>query len=72
MSEEKDCCSEGSKGRKAMNNSSAGFLYCMGFIGAVIYFIQHATSFWGGVLGVLKAIIWPLLVTYKVLGFLGL
>lgn len=28
-------------------------------IGAAIYFIGQATSFWIGVLGFLKAIIWP-------------
>ena len=71
MTEEESCCKENHKVKKAADNGG-GFLYCMGFIGSMIYFIQHATSFWVGVLGVLKAIIWPLLVTYKLLGFLGL
>jgi tetrahydromethanopterin S-methyltransferase subunit G len=45
----------------------AGTLYGLGFIGAVIYFIQHAQSFWDGVVGILKAIVWPALVSYKLL-----
>lgn len=44
-------------------------VYGLGFIGAVIYFIQHAASFGIGVLGVLKAIIWPALIVYKLLEF---
>ena len=45
-----------------------GGIYGLGFIGAVIYYIQTATSFWGGVLGVLKAIVWPAFLVYKLLG----
>ena len=48
----------------------SGGVYGLAFIGAVIYFIQHATTFWGGVLGVLKALVWPALLIYKLLEFL--
>jgi hypothetical protein len=41
------------------NSSSGAALYGFGFIGAVIYFIAHATGFWMGVLGFLKALVWP-------------
>ena len=41
--------------------------YCLGFIGALIYYISTATSFWGGVLGVLKAIVWPAFLVFKLL-----
>lgn len=47
-------------------------IYGMAFIGAVIYFLQHATNFWMGVLGVLKAIVWPAVLIYKALEFLKL
>ncbi len=53
-------------------NGPSSAIYGMGFIGALIYFIVHATSFWVGVLGVLKAIIWPVLVVYKVLEYLNM
>jgi len=47
-------------------------IYGLGFIGALIYFIQHAASFWLGVLGVFKAILWPAFLIYKLLEFLKL
>ncbi|MBS1532247.1 MAG: hypothetical protein JSU01_18240 [Bacteroidetes bacterium] len=47
-------------------------LYGMGFLGALVYFIVHAVSFWSGVLGVIKAIFWPAFVIYKVLELLKL
>jgi hypothetical protein len=47
-----------------------GFVVFLGFIGALVYFLQHATSFWDGVLGVLKAIVWPAFLVYGLLDFL--
>jgi len=44
--------------------------YFLGFIGAAVFYIQGATSFWDGVLGVLKAFVWPAFLIYKLLGFL--
>ena len=44
-------------------------VYGMGFIGALIYYIQHASTFWSGVVGIIKAIIWPAMVVYNLLGF---
>jgi hypothetical protein len=51
------------KGRGGMHN---GTIYGMGFIGAAVYFIQQATGFWMGALGVLKAMVWPAVLVYKV------
>jgi len=45
-------------------------VYGLGFIGALIYFMQNAHTFGEGLLGILKAIVWPALVVYKLLGFL--
>lgn len=46
-------------------------VYGMGFIGAVIYYISHATGFWMGVLGFLKAIFWPAFLVYEALKAVG-
>ena len=46
-------------------NATGGAVYGLGFIGAAIYFISTATSFWFGVLGILKAIVWPVLLVYE-------
>ena len=50
--------SDSSNSWKASKGTS-GAIYGLGFIGAAIYFIGAATSFGAGILGFLKAIIWP-------------
>jgi hypothetical protein len=50
----------------------AGAVYGLGLIGAAIYFISHAATFWMGVLGVLKAIVWPAFLVYEALKHLGM
>ncbi len=52
-------------------NAPAGGVYCLGFIGAVIYYISTATGFWMGVLGFLKSIVWPVFLVYGLLKFIG-
>jgi hypothetical protein len=52
-------------------NKAAGGGYGLGFIGAAVYFIGSAGSFWMGVLGFLKAIVWPAFLVYEALKFLG-
>ena len=48
----------------------AGTAYFIGFIGAAIYFIQNAASFWPGVLGFLKALVWPVFMVYNLFEFI--
>lgn len=55
---------------KPRNGCFGGF-YFLGLLGAAIYYISTATGFWNGVLGVLKAIIWPLFLVYELFGFIG-
>jgi len=50
------------------HNACGGAVYFLGFIGAAVYFIQHADTFWVGVLGVLKALVWPVFLVYHLLG----
>ena len=42
-------------------------VYGLGLIGALIYFISNATSFWMGALGFLKALVWPAFLVYEAL-----
>lgn len=51
-------------------NGAMGGAYCLGFIGALVYYIGHAPTFWIGVVGVLKAIVWPAFLVYNLLAFL--
>jgi hypothetical protein len=48
-----------------------GAVYGIGLIGAVVYFISHATSFLTGLLGVLKAIFWPAFLVFEAFKKLG-
>jgi len=59
-------------GNKCNGASAGGGVYCVGFIGAVIYFIQQADTFGMGVIGFLKALVWPAYLVYHALRFLNL
>jgi hypothetical protein len=48
-----------------------GFAWFLGFIGAAVYYVQAADGFWQGVLGILKAFVWPAFVVYSVLKFVA-
>jgi hypothetical protein len=52
--------------------SCGGAVYGLGFIGAAIYYISTATGFWMGVLGFLKAIVWPAFLVHGLLKSLGM
>lgn len=53
------------------NHAGGGAAYGLGFIGAAVYYIATATGFWAGVLGFLKALVWPAFLVYAVLKYLG-
>jgi hypothetical protein len=54
------------------DNASAGAVYGLGLIGAMIYYISSATTFGMAVIGVLKALVWPAFLVHAALGALGL
>ncbi len=60
------------KSRNHGNNATGGAVYGLGFIGAAVYYISTATGFWVGVLGFLKAIVWPAFLVYEALKSLNL
>jgi len=47
-------------------------IYGLGLIGALIYYIQNAGNFADGLVGILKAIVWPAFLVHGSLGFLGM
>ena len=51
-------------------SSSGPAIYGLGFIGALIYFLQAATTFWIGVISFLKELVWPAFLFYYLLEFL--
>jgi len=54
--------------KRVANNSGAGLVWFLGFIGALVYYLHfHSGTFWLVVLAFLKAFVWPAFVVYHVL-----
>jgi hypothetical protein len=58
-----------SGGMRGNGAAAGGFVWFLGFIGAAIYYVQTASGFWMGALGILKAIVWPAFLVYTLLSF---
>lgn len=52
-------------------HATGGGGYFFGMIGAAVYYLQTAGGFWEGVLGLLKALVWPAFVVYELLKLAG-
>ncbi len=63
--------SDNSRSRNYGTHATGGGIYFVGFIGAAIYFISQATDFGTGVIGLLKAIVWPAYLVFEALTALG-
>ncbi len=61
---------EKNMGKNVNSGGVCGGFYFLAFIGAAIYYFQHATTFWIGVLGFFKALFWPVVLMHKVLELL--
>lgn len=53
------------------DSGTSSAIYGLGLIGAAIYFISGATSFWMGIIGFLKALVWPAFMVYELLKYVG-
>ncbi len=51
-------------------NAASAPVYGFGIIGAWVYYLSHATTFWIGVLGFLKGIVWPAMLVYELMQYL--
>lgn len=52
------------------NAGTTGGAYFLAMIGAAVYYLQHTHGFWNGVLGLLKALVWPAFLIYQLYTFL--
>jgi hypothetical protein len=52
--------------------ASSAPVYGLGLIGAWVYYLGHATTFWIGVLGFFKGIFWPAMLVYELLKYLNM
>lgn len=49
-----------------------GFMFLLAYIGAAIYFVSESNgTFWGVILGLLQAIVWPVYAVFHLLRLLG-
>ena len=53
-------------------HGTGGAIYCLGFIGALVYYITTAPTLWAAILGFFKALVWPAFLVFGTLKFLGL
>ena len=42
-----------------------GAAYFLGFLGAATFYIKTTTGFWAGVVGILKAMVWPAFLVFE-------
>ncbi len=55
---------------KYSGGGAGGVVYGLGFVGALIYYLQQSANFQEGLIGLLKAIVWPAFLVYRVLDLL--
>ncbi len=61
-----------SRARTVVRDGPWGFVFLLAYVGAAIYFISVSSgTFWGVILGLLQAIVWPVYVIYHVLLAIG-
>jgi hypothetical protein len=57
---------------KGGHGGGNGMVYCLGVIGAAIYYFQHSVVTMDYVYGALKALVWPAYLIYKLFTMIGM
>ena len=75
MDDENNSTKQEYQGRKSGHGHGggsgvAGGAYFVAFVGAAVYYIMQATTFWTGVLGFLKACVWPAMLIFRLFEYL--
>lgn len=52
--------------------AAGGGLWFLGFVGALIYYMQHAVNFMQVIYGIFQAIFWPAYLVYGLLRLLNM
>ena len=55
--------------KSSKSSHSGSFAYFLGFLGAAVFYIKTAGSFLAGVIGFLKALIWPAFLVYEAFSY---
>jgi hypothetical protein len=56
---------------KAGKSGGGNAVYALGLIGALVYYVQQADGFWGFIVAVFQALVWPAFFVYEVLKFIA-
>ena len=56
--------------KKYGSAAGGGAVYGLGLIGALVYYLPQANSFWTVIMGILKSIVWPAMLIYQLMSFL--
>ena len=59
------------RGREIAKSGPTSMILFLGFIGAAVYYIGQTDGFWLGVLGFLKALVWPAFLVFELLQSVG-
>ncbi len=73
--ESTECCNKHKWTKKHWHsNKNMGFggFYCLTLVGVAVYYIQQSDTFWMGLLGFIKALVWPAMLIYKVFVLLNM
>lgn len=54
------------------SGGSIDFTLFMAFLGALVYFVQNSEGFWGFIVAVFKAIVWPAFLVHSGFESLGI
>lgn len=70
--ESKSTEGETRKQRTSYRGGASEAVYGLGMIGAWVYYFTTAPTFWIGVLGFLKGILWPAFLVFEAMKVLGM
>lgn len=62
---------KGDKKIKYADRGGGNAVYCLGLIGALVYYIQQADGFGETLVAIIQAFVWPAFVIYDLLTFLN-
>lgn len=58
--------------KNVQNAAPASAVYGLGFVGAIIYYVSTASGVGEGLIGILKALLWPAFLVYELMDYLGM
>ena len=61
------CC----KTKESVSCGTGGCFYFLGFLGMFVYHLNNAPTFWDMLIGFIQSLVWPAMIIYGLLSFIG-